>query len=136
MRIAASLENHVRPHRLGRVTAAGTGFLLRRNPDTVRAPDVAFVRHDRVIDVDGYFPSAPDLAIEVVSPDDTYSDVIETVCDWLRSGVRMVVLVDLKKCASVHRPMTEAKRLTVDDTIGGEDVVEGWRMQMRELFGE
>lgn len=137
MLIGASLSNHVRRNGLGRVTAAETGFRLRENPDTVRAPDVAFVRRARVVDVRGYFPGAPDVAIEVISPSDTYSEVSEKVSDWLRSGVTMVVLVDPStKSASVHRSLTETKHLALGDVIDGQDVVPGWRLEMRELFGE
>src|SRR5262245_18302860 len=67
------LDRHVRLHRLGAVYAAETGFKLASAPDIVRAPDVAFVRRERVEevgDVDGYWPGAPDLAVEVVSPHD------------------------------------------------------------------
>ena len=97
MRIGASLSTFVIQRHLGEVTAAETGFVLRRNPDTVRAPGVAFVRQDRLVPSSGYFPGPPDLAIEVVSPSDTYSEVDAKVLDWLRSGVRMVVVVDPSK---------------------------------------
>src|SRR5919206_2667519 len=72
-RLTASLSRHVRTHGLGEVLAAETGFLLARDPDLVRAPDVAFVSRERVAaagEVAGYCPGAPDLAVEVVSPND------------------------------------------------------------------
>lgn len=133
----ASLSAYVRQRGLGRVTAAETGFLLRRNPDTVRAPDAAFVRQERLVKSPGYFPGPPDLAIEVVSPGDTYSEVDAKVLDWLRAGVRIVVVIDpLKKNAAVHRSLTETMRLSLDDTIDGGDVVPGWALPLRELFGD
>jgi Uma2 family endonuclease len=137
MLLGASLSAHVRAHRLGKVTAAETGFLIRRNPDTVRAPDAAFVKQERLVDSPGYFPGAPDLAIEVISPNDTYSDVNAKVNDWLRAGVRMVIVVDpSKKNATVHQSLTEAIRLALDDTLDGGEVVSGWKLALRELFGE
>lgn len=135
--VCASLAAHVRQERLGEVAGAETGFILRRNPDTVRAPDVAFVRQERLVDSPGYFPGPPDLAIEVVSPGDTYSEVDAKVLDWLRSGVSMVVVVDpSKKSAAVHRSLTETIRLTLADALDGGDVVPGWKLSLRELFAE
>lgn len=136
MRIGASLSAHVARQSLGAVTAAETGFLIRRNPDTVRAPDVAFVSTPRLVETRGYFPGAPDLAIEVISPGDAYSDVDAKVLDWLRSGTRMVVLVDpSKQTAAVHRSLSEVTRLSLEDTIEGGDVVPGWRLPLRDVFG-
>src|SRR5690606_26347822 len=77
-RLTGPLEAHVRSHHLGEVFGAETGFLLAREPDTVRGPDVAFVRRERVQavgDTDDWWPGAPDLAAEVLSPNDSYSTV-------------------------------------------------------------
>jgi Uma2 family endonuclease len=77
MRFGWRLAQHVELHDLGKVFAAETGFLLSTQPDTVRAPDVAFVRKERVEQVSkkgGYWPGAPDLVIEVISPGDSYSE--------------------------------------------------------------
>jgi Uma2 family endonuclease len=136
MLAGASLSTFVRQRGLGEVTAAETGFILRRNPDTVRAPDVAFVSKERFVQTSGYFPGAPDLAIEVVSPNDTYSDVDAKVLDWLRSGVRLVIVIDpSKRSAVIHRSMTETLRIGVEGVLDGGDVVPGWTLPLRELFG-
>ncbi len=69
--VSTPLDQYVRAHDLGVVFAAETGFKIAGNPDTVRAPDAAFVRRERVVavgEVEGYWPEAPDLAVEVVSP--------------------------------------------------------------------
>ena len=99
--LSAELRNHVRAYKLGKVYAAGTGFKLEADPDTVRAPDVAFVsqeRLERTGPVTGYWPGAPDLAAEVVSPSNTYSGVEEKVSEWLNHGTRLVLVVNpLKK---------------------------------------
>jgi len=80
MKFGWRLAQHVETKNLGNVYAAETGFLLETDPDTVRAPDCAFVSRDRLAaigDVEGYLPGAPDLAVEVISPGDTYTEVEE-----------------------------------------------------------
>jgi Uma2 family endonuclease len=135
MLIGISLGSYVRERRLGKVTAAETGFILRRNPDTVRAPDVAFVRKERLVPVTGYFPGPPDLAVEVISPNDTYSEVNTKVLDWLRSGVRLVIVVDpSKQVADIHRSLTETQHIDIDGALDGGEVVPGWTLPLRELF--
>ena len=132
------LLNHVEENDLGEVFAAETGFILKRNPDLVRAPDVAFVRKERVEqvgDVDGYFPGAPDLAIEVVSPNDTAFEVEEKVEMWLRFGALAVWVLNSKvRSVTVHRPGNKVTRLTEGDTLEGEDVVPGFSIAVAKLF--
>ena len=92
--LTVSLGQHVLANRLGSIYAAETGFRLASDPDTVRAPDAAFVsqaRLDAVGAVAGYWPGAPDLVVEVVSPGDRYGEVAEKVADWLAAGTQMVV---------------------------------------------
>src|SRR2546427_815931 len=96
----SSLEAHVRAADLGAVLTSETGFLLTRQPDTVRAPDAAFVTRERLQAtgvVPGYWPGAPDLAVEVVSPSDLYTDVEEKVAEWLEHGARMVVVLNPRR---------------------------------------
>jgi Uma2 family endonuclease len=136
--LTTPLDRHVRDHNLGVICAAETGFKLASNPDTVRAPDVAFIRRERVQevgDVEGYWPGAPDLAVEVISPSDTYVDVQEKVFDWLEAGTRMVILVmPRKRTIAVYRSLTDMMMLTEHDTLDGADVVPGWKIPVRELF--
>ncbi len=91
------LGNFVRQNGLGVVFGAETGFLIERAPDTVRAPDIAFVSRKR-IPPDGiprsYVPGAPDLAVEVVSPGDTVREVDDKVADWLNAGSEAVWVVN------------------------------------------
>ena len=96
MTLGILLGQHVRAERLGRVLAAETGFRISRDPDTVRAPDVSFVSRERVPPggpPDGYWELAPDLAVEVVSPNDTAAEVQSKAQMWLESGVRLVWVV-------------------------------------------
>src|SRR4051794_38286265 len=84
--VAAILSPYIRMHNLGRGFAAETGFLLKRKPDTVRAPDFAFISKANlpVSDpIEAFWPGAPDLAVEVVSPGDTTGEIDEKVAEWL-----------------------------------------------------
>lgn len=139
MRIGSRLDRYVEANGLGVVYAAETGFRTESDPDSVRAPDVAFVRGERVEEAagsPGFFPGAPDLAVEVVSPGDSYGEVEEKVFDWLAAGCRMVVVVNpRKRSAAVYRSRTDIVLLTVDEALDGGDVVPGWMLPLRELFG-
>jgi len=138
MNVATPLNNQVTAKKLGRVYAAETGFLISSSPDTVRAPDVAFVsqeRLDAVGNVEGYWPGAPDLAVEVISPSDTYAEVEEKVLEWLEAGARMVVVVNPRKSAvTVYRSLTDIIVLTDGDTLDGENIVPGWKMSVKDIF--
>ena len=138
-RINTRLGNFVEEHGLGIVSAAETGFRISSDPDTVRAPDVAFVRRERIEEVgepEGYWPGAPDLAVEVISPHDRYREVHEKVLDWLAAGTRMVILADpSSRTLTVYHASREVEILTEDDTLDGGDVVPGWRVKVSELFG-
>jgi Uma2 family endonuclease len=132
LQIGASLNQHVKNHALGRAYSAETGFRIARDPDTVLAPDVAFVRADRVAPTRKYFEGAPDAAFEVVSPSDTYADVEEKAAEWLRGGCRAVVVVDPKsRTVRVHRPGGSAD---FTDVLAIEDVIPGWTIALRDIF--
>ena len=132
------LCQYVEAHKLGEVSATGTGFILATDPDTVRAPDVAFVSRERIEEVEetpGYWPFAPDLAVEVISPNDTYTEVESKVFQWLDAGTRAVVVVDpWRKSVTVYRSRSDITVLTGDDVLEVDDVVPGWILPMGELF--
>ncbi|MDQ4105644.1 MAG: Uma2 family endonuclease [Actinomycetota bacterium] len=136
--VTIPLGQYVRENDLGVVYAAETGFKIESDPDTVRAPDVAFVRRGRVEEVgevEGSWPGPPDLAVEVVSPGDLYTEVEEKVLAWLEAGARMVVIVDPRnRTVSVRRNQTEARILTEGDTLNGGDVVPGWELPVADIF--
>jgi Uma2 family endonuclease len=141
-RIAASftwrLGHHVKSKGLGVVYAAETGFLLSTDPDTVRAPDVAFVTRTRVEaagDVEGFWPGAPDLAVEVVSPSDTYTEVEENVIEWLQAGAKMVLVLNPRKLTvALNRPSGQTTILNADATLDIGDVVPGFKVAVKDLF--
>ena len=138
MHLAASLYQAVSAHNLGRVYAAETGFLLATNPDTVLAPDAAFIRQERVVQmghITGFIPAAPDLAVEVISPYDTYTEVEEKVSLWLQHGTQMVVVVNpRRRGVTVYRPGRPVLFLTEHDELSGNDVVPGWSVRIQDLF--
>lgn len=132
------LGQHVRSNRLGAVYAAETGFLLRRSPDTVRAPDLAFVvlaRASAARDERGFFPGPPDLAVEVVSPNDSFTEVEEKVFEWLGSGAAAVVILDpRRRYVSIYRGKADIQVLGESDTLDLSFVVPGFSVSIQELF--
>ncbi|HEU0015851.1 MAG TPA: Uma2 family endonuclease [Longimicrobium sp.] len=135
-RLYRSLHAWVSPRGLGEAFVE-FGYHLERDPDTVRAPDVSFVRAGHTDDgpEEGYHAGTPDLAVEVLSPSDREFDVIEKVYDYLDAGTRMVVLVDPEpRSVTVYRSRRDKQVLTEDDVLDGGDVVPGWKLPVREIF--
>jgi Uma2 family endonuclease len=132
------LGRHVLQHGLGQLFFAETGFLLARDPDTVRAPDIGFIRKDRLAGEppeEAFWPGAPDLAVEVVSPSDTTGEVDEKVGSWLEAGAKMVWVVSPKwRSVTVYRSATDIRTLTENDDLDGDDVVPGFRCRVGEIF--
>lgn len=131
-----SLDAHVRAHALGEVFAE-FGYILVADPATVRAPDLSFVRAERLAAVpgEGYFPGAPDLAIEVVSPGDRAGDVRTKASEYLAAGTRMVLVADpQRRTVAIHRPGHPVVELLEDGVTDGGDVVPGWRMEVRDVL--
>ena len=137
MAIAARMHSFVRENKLGRVLAAETGFRLFTNPDTVRAPDVAFVRNEQIPDPlpRGFAPFAPDLAVEVLSPDDRPGEVLAKVADWLRAGTRLVWVVDPdRRLARVYREDGTESEISGVTAIDGENVLPGFTCSLGEVL--
>jgi len=138
LNLGARIRIYVEDHHLGRSFAAETGFLLDTAPDTVRAPDVSFVRTER-LPAEGlpqsYFPGAPDLVVEVVSPNDRASDVQEKVQDWLHHGTLLVWVVEpASQTVIVYRADGSATVLQKGDELHGEDVLPGFSYSLDRLF--
>jgi Uma2 family endonuclease len=136
MRLALELGNWVRSCDLGRIFAAGTGFTIARNPDTVRAPDVAFVRKGRLPHPvpRGYLELAPDLAVEVFSPDDRPGEVLAKVGDWLSAGAQLVWVVDpARREARVYRADGTGAVVPGEGVLDGESVLPGFTCPLGEV---
>jgi Uma2 family endonuclease len=139
-RFGSSLRRYVEDHDLGEVITVETGFRLTTNPDTVRCPDVGFISNEHLAalgDIPGYFPGAPDLVVEIVSPNDRYTELAEKVAEWMAHGARLVFVVDpRRKTVDVHRPGQPTRTLGMNDVLDGEDVVPGWSLAVRGLFDQ
>jgi Uma2 family endonuclease len=131
------LSIHVRANGLGIILAAETGFKLAMDPDTVRAPDIAFVRRERVPEdgpPGGYRPGRPDLAVEAVSPSDSAEGVDEKVNEYLRAGTRPVwLLFSRRRCVEFCHPDGTRRVLTEAQTRDGADVVPGFACRVGEI---
>jgi Uma2 family endonuclease len=129
---------HVATHKLGRIYLAETGFKLESSPDTVCAPDFAFIRTDRlplIIRREGYIEIAPDLVVEVLSPSDRISKLKQKVQAWLDFGTSVVVTINPRHCeTTIYRSRTEIKILTRDETLEFPDLAPGWSLALGEIF--
>jgi len=132
------VADHVKRHQLGMVFGAETGFYIERSPDTVRAPDIAYVRRERIPAGGppvGFWPGAPDLAVDVVSPGDTVREIDEKVSDWLTAGCQAVWVVNPRwKTVAAYRAGGEIKTLTADQTLDGGSVLPGFQRRVSEFF--
>ncbi len=120
---------HVEHERAGQLFAAETGFTLFRAPDTVRAPDIAFIRRERLSGpIPVTFPElAPDLVVEVLSPRDRPGEILAKVGDWLEAGARLVWVIDPERqIARVYRQDGSESSITPDGQLDGEDVLPGF----------
>jgi Uma2 family endonuclease len=119
--------------------ATDAGFHLERNPDTVRGPDVSFVRRGRLTKEQtrrGYPDIAPDVAFEVRSPNDTWADLVRKADEYLAKGTQLVVLVEPDEFAEVRRAGAEPRKLSLDDVLDGGDALPGFSCRVKDLFPE
>ena len=134
---AGVVREFVRPRRLG-VAFTETGFLISRNPDTVRLPDAAFVSARRLRGVGrprGYLPFAPDIAVEVVSPSATRAETHERALMWLDAGSALVwMLFPESRSATVYRPNGDITALGEDDILDAAPVLDGFSVRVSEFF--
>jgi len=134
----AKLWIHVSANQLGYVGSSEGGYVLSRDPDIVRGADASFIAFERVPKSglqDGFFPVPPDLAVEVVSPNDRASEIMDKVEEYLQAGVRLVLVIYPKqRKVMIYRLNGTAQILTGDDVISGEDVVPGFLLPLSELW--
>jgi Uma2 family endonuclease len=137
-RIATRLSLFVEARGLGAVMSGDPGFWIGRDPDTVRAPDVAFLATDRVspAPAPGFVEGAPDLAVEVLSPGDRAGEVRAKVQVWLEAGCKAVWVVDpAKRTVTVYRPDGTAACLGPTDELTAENTLPGFSLRVEEIFG-
>ena len=128
----------IRSRRLGQSFGAETGFLLTRSPDTVRAPDFAYISNARLPSQDpdeAFWPGAPDLAVEVLSPGDRTGEVDEKIAAWLTAGCAAVWVIDPNlETVTVYRSRTDVRVLAAGEVLEDVSVVPGFSCPVDELF--
>lgn len=138
MELGAEIRNHAKARGLGRTYGAETGFLLARDPDTVLAPDVAFVRADRLPPPEariGFMAVAPDLVVEVVSPSNSEAEIADKVRLYLDAGVRLALVVRPRaRTITIHAPGRPPRVLRAEDEFDGGDVLPGFRLRVGDIF--
>lgn len=136
--VAVILDRFVRGRTLGRLYTAETGFVISRNPDTVRAPDAAFVKQSRlaeIIDESKFLPFAPTLAVEIISPSDSFIDVEAKAQEWLNSGCELVLLVDPKhQQVHVMRSLTHMEVRLANQSLDLSAVIPDCIIPVTQLF--
>jgi len=138
IRVSARLIAHVEGLNLGKLFAAKSGFLIARDPDTVRAPDAALVLRQNLPDChpeEAFWPGAPDLAVEVVSPGDRTGDVDEKVKAWFDAGSKSAWVVNPQwRSVTIFHSATDIRTLSEADELTDEDVLPGFRCRVAEFF--
>ncbi len=137
--LATEIGNFVKERNLGRVMIGGVGIYIRRNPDRVRAMDIAFISKECWPGKlsQGYLEATPQLIVEVISPTDRWEDVRQKLEDCFSIGVRRVWVVEPEnRAVLVYRSATEMQRLGEGDTLAGEGALEGFTLPVASLFEE
>jgi Uma2 family endonuclease len=135
--LGGELRSWARSTGLGRASVGEVGIYTRRNPDTVRAGDVVYISNERFArkGTSGYLDVAPELVVEVLSPDDRKSDVITKVKEYLSAGVDRVWVVDSKlQTILAYRSMEEVQQLKAGDVLADEELLPGFRLPLADLF--
>ena len=135
--LATFLNVFVRTHKLGRVLGGEVGIYTHRQPDTVRGADVAFISHERLAQVQSksFLDVCPELIVEVMSPDDTWSEVHEKLEEYFAVGAQLIWVVDPRRQRlHVYRSLTNLEILTAQDTLTGGEILPGFQVLVAELF--
>jgi Uma2 family endonuclease len=132
------LHVHVRAQGLGRVSCGEVLFVVRRNPDRVRAADIAFIRRERVPPLEArqhIMEAIPDLVVEILSQHDTVAEVSDRIDDWLGAGVQMLWIVDpFRRTVTVYQPDHDPTLLGEHGVLESDPVVSGFRCPVAEIF--
>jgi Uma2 family endonuclease len=131
------LRSFVDARRCGKVLVGEVGVYTRRDPDTVRGADVVFISGERhaKIESSSYLDIAPDLIVEILSPDDRWNAVMEKVGEYLKIGVRLIWVADPKlQAVHAYRSLTDVRTFAGNDRLPGDDVLPGFSVDVAELF--
>lgn len=137
VKLAARLEAFVTKHALGEVYAGEVGIVIRRSPDTLRAADIAFLSRSRLerASPHGFLDVAPDLIVEIVSPNDRWTDVNDKIADYFVIGVGAIWIVNPQRGEiSIYRSATDVRLYEAGDLISGEPELPGFTLDTADLF--
>jgi Uma2 family endonuclease len=136
--LAGILREFVNQHHLGKVFGGEVGIYTHHNPDTVRGADVAYVSNERLAQIHSrsYLDIAPELIVEILSPDDRWDDLMDKLDEYFAIGVQMVWVADPKRQQIfIYHSVTEVERLTLNDQLTGGTVLSGFQVAVAEVFG-
>ncbi len=136
-RIAAALSIAAAPDDSGETPIAETGYVLNTDPPVVLCPDASFVRREKTPDSlpEGFFPGAPDIAVEVVSPSDRVADITAKVTEYLEAGTRLVWVVEpRRRTVTVYHEDRSARLLLESDNLDGGVVLPGFQVPLTDIF--
>jgi len=138
MRLAGPLSEFIWTHDLGEILAAETGFQLTFGPDTVLAPDISFIAKERLAQVgetERFWPAAPDLVVEVLSPSDRPSKVNRKTSLWLGYGAKQVWIVNPKNhTVTIYRSPSDATTFSGSDYLEAQDLLPGFTLSLERIF--
>lgn len=135
--LGSEIRAFVRQHKLGRIVGGETGIYTRRNPDKVRGMDIAFISYQRLPGPlpKQYLEVAPELIVEIISPNDSWSQVRKKIEEYFAIGVEQVWVVDPEdQTVLVYRSATSHQRLEAQDTLRGEGALEGFSLSVAAIF--
>ncbi|MBM3270004.1 MAG: Uma2 family endonuclease [Candidatus Sericytochromatia bacterium] len=135
--VAALVGAFVKANGLGKVYTGEVGFIVKRNPDTVYGADVAYLCNEKASKVPkrGFVPFAPDLAVEIVSPEDRWTEIRRKVDDWLAAGTLAVWVVDPERRTLDAFARNGHQALSESDVLSCGDVLPGFSVEISRLFG-
>jgi Uma2 family endonuclease len=140
MRLGIYVGQFILEHGLGEAVATDTGFKLTSNPDTVLAPDFAFITTERFRegkDTEGYWLGPPDLAVEVLSPSDRAGKVKQEIARWFSFGTRQIWIVDPKHSnITVYRSPSDSTVFSGSDFLEAQDLLPGFRISLERIFSK
>ena len=135
--IGALLYIYLKTNQIGRALTGEVGIYTKRNPDHIRAADVAFISHERLAQAqeDGFLDVAPELVVEIMSPANTWTDAQEKLAEYFAIDVKMVWIVDPQlEQVHVYRSPEQVKLLRKEDALTGEEILPGFTIPLTELF--
>lgn len=135
--LGTALRSWARETRRGRAVGGEVGIYIRRDPDTVRAADLLYISHERLAGRTpvGYLDVAPELVVEILSPDDRWDDVMEKLADYFAAGVdRAWVVAPKLRSVFAYRSLTESRQLGEGDLLSDEEILPGFSLPVAQLF--